>query len=164
MFKEKLVFKSESLLVIAGIIYILGSFPFSFKTQQVPVQAQMKPNINKDINIKINKNEPYNYKLIKKYFPKEQWQNAWNVSGKENGSRNPDVVNVNYHRKGLLIRGKVYFRTHDVGNFQVNSEIHGHSIADLKNPEFNTKVASKIWQRGGWWHWMVYRRGLVKIK
>lgn len=99
-------------------------------------------------------------KLIQKYFPPEQWDNALRVAKGESGLR-PDATNKNKDR------------SIDYGLFQINS-IHaknimqefGYTMEDLRNDvEKNIQVAKWIYDRNkGWRPWVAAQNmGLDKV-
>jgi len=86
--------------------------------------------------------------LIKKYFGKD-WQVAYEIANKESGL-NPKAIN-NKNKDGSM----------DIGLFQINS-IHADYVdGDLKRllePEVNTAVAYKIYQKQGWCPWVAAKK------
>jgi hypothetical protein len=46
-----------------------------------------------------------------------------------------------------------------IGLFQISQYYHDYSTEDLKNPEFNIKVAKEIRDKGGWNRWTCYKTG-----
>jgi len=96
--------------------------------------------------------------LIKKYFPKAEWQRAWNVMQGESGG-NPNAVGDNYPIKGIFAPS--------VGLFQIRTLPGRPSAEQLKNPEFNVKYAANMQSEQGWQPWTVAKKlgytGEVKV-
>ena len=83
--------------------------------------------------------------LIKKYFPQEEWQRAYNVMMGESGGRS-DAVGDDYPING------VYAPSY--GLFQIRGLPGRPKKEQLFDPEFNTKYAADMWRGQGWkpWH------------
>jgi hypothetical protein len=92
--------------------------------------------------------------LIKKYFPQDQWKNAYKVMLGESGGR-ADAVGDNYPIKGLLAPS--------YGLFQIRA-LPGRPAPDqLTDAEFNIKYAADLYKAQGWRPWTAARKlGLVK--
>lgn len=92
-------------------------------------------------------------RLIQKYFPRNEWQNAMKVVAGES-QFNPSAVGDRY-----TIRG-VYAPSY--GLFQIRA-LPGRPPSDqLENPEFNVRYAASLWQAEGWSPWTVGKElGLV---
>lgn len=92
--------------------------------------------------------------LIKKYFPKSQWNNALRVAEKE-GKYMPFSLNPASANKG---------GGNDIGLFQLNDKWQalllmeeGLSSEDLLDPEINVRLAAKIKSKSGWGAWYAAR-------
>jgi len=96
---------------------------------------------DEDLGIKSNNYMEY----IKKYFPEDQWDNAYKIMIAES-SGDPSAVRPEDKNPG---GGK------DTGLFQINSKYHpeAYSQYDLTNPEENIKAAADIWKKRGWNEW-----------
>ncbi len=99
-------------------------------------------------------------KLIKKYFPRSEWQRAWNVMQGESGG-NPSAVGDKYPIKGIFAPS--------VGLFQIRTLPGRPSAKQLKNPEFNVKYAANMQSEQGWQPWTVaqklgYTNGVKGVK
>ena len=83
--------------------------------------------------------------LIKKYFPQEEWQRAYNGMMGESGGRS-DAVGDDYPING------VYAPSY--GLFQIRGLPGRPKKEQLFDPEFNTKYAADMWRGQGWkpWH------------
>lgn len=88
-------------------------------------------------------------RLIKKYFPRSEWQRAWNVMQGESGG-NPSAVGDTQPIRGVLAPS--------VGLFQIRTLPGRPSAGQLKNPEFNVKYAAKMQSEQGWKPWTVARK------
>jgi hypothetical protein len=77
--------------------------------------------------------------IIKKYFGSEAEQ-AMKIAQCESSLR-PDATHTNSN-------GSV-----DCGLFQINS-IHGYDCEELKDVEFNVKIAKKLYDKSGWQPWV----------
>lgn len=91
--------------------------------------------------------------LIKKYFPQEQWLNAYNVMKVESGG-NPGAVGDNYPIRGQTIPS--------YGLFQIRALPGRPAPTVLLNPEENVKYAASMQAQQGWGPWTGARKlGLV---
>lgn len=91
--------------------------------------------------------------LIKKYFPKEEWLNAYNVMKVESGG-NPGAVGDNYPIRGQTIPS--------YGLFQIRALPGRPNSSVLLNPEENVKYAAQMQAQQGWGPWTGARKlGLV---
>ena len=88
--------------------------------------------------------------LIKKYFPENQWQNAYNVMTGESGGK-WWAVGDDYPIKGQTIPS--------YGLFQIRALPGRPDPQTLMNPEENVKYAARLWQESGnsWSPWTVGR-------
>lgn len=92
--------------------------------------------------------------LIKKYFPENEWENAYRVALGESGG-NPSLEGDRYDIKGE------YRPSH--GLFQIREFPNRPSPEELKNPETNVKFAAQLWKAQKWKPWTVGREiGLVE--
>jgi hypothetical protein len=82
--------------------------------------------------------------LIKKYFPPEQWENAYAVMIGESGGR-PGAIGDDY-----VING-VYAPSY--GLFQIRGLPGRPGKEQLLNPEFNVQYAANMWRQQGWGPW-----------
>lgn len=85
-----------------------------------------------------------NNEFIKKYFPQEQWANAYRVMMGES-SGNANAVGDNYPIRGQTIPS--------VGLFQIRTLPGRPSAEQLKDPEFNVRYAAQMWKTQGWKPW-----------
>mgnify|MGYP001582553883 CR=1 FL=1 len=92
--------------------------------------------------------------LIKKYFPKDQWQNALAVAKGESGL-NPGAIGDNYSIRGQTIPS--------YGVFQIRGLPGRPPKEQLLDPEQNIKYAANLFASQGWRPWTVARKlGLTK--
>jgi len=92
--------------------------------------------------------------LIRKYFPQDQWDNAYRVMMGESSGR-PDAVGDKYEING------VYAPSY--GLFQIRGLPGRPPPEQLLNPEFNVQYAAQMWQKQGWGPWTAARKlGIVK--
>ena len=82
--------------------------------------------------------------LIKKYFPPDQWNNAYRVMMGESGG-NPMAIGDNYP-----IRGEV---RPSYGLFQIRTFPDRPAPTKLLTPEANVAYAAKMWKSQGWRPW-----------
>lgn len=87
--------------------------------------------------------------LIKKHFPKDQWQNAYQVMLGESGG-NSGAIGDNYP-----IQGEV---RPSYGLFQIRTFPNRPAPEDLLNPEENVAYAAKLWKAQGWKPWTAARK------
>ena len=92
--------------------------------------------------------------LIKKYFPEEEWNNAYKVVLGESGG-DPTKVGDEYFIGGEMRPSH--------GLFQIR-EFEGRPLPeDLYNPETNVEFAAKLFKDQGWEPWSVAKDiGLVE--
>ncbi|MEM4714421.1 MAG: transglycosylase SLT domain-containing protein, partial [Candidatus Nanoarchaeia archaeon] len=81
------------------------------------------------------------YYLIKKYFPKDQWENAYKVMIWESGG-NPMAVG----------------RAGEIGLFQIMPFSNRPPRDQLFNPEINIKFAAELYKWQGWRPWTSARK------
>lgn len=86
--------------------------------------------------------------LLKKYFG-DEWKIAQAVMMAES-SGDPGRV------------GDTHMDHYSYGLFQINRTWHKYPADDLKNPEFNIRIAKEIRDSGGWERWTTYRTGQYK--
>lgn len=96
-------------------------------------------------------NDTYNIAeaLVRKHFPKNQWQNALKVIQGESGF-NPQAVGDNYP-----IRGEV---RPSYGLFQIRTFPDRPSPRQLMDPETNVAYAAKLYGQQGWRPWTAARK------
>jgi|SRR3972149_4934572 len=82
--------------------------------------------------------------LIQKYFPRDQWDNAYKVMMGESGGR-PGAVGDNYPIRGQTIPS--------YGLFQIRALPGRPDPKLLMDPEFNVKYAAEMWAKQGWQPW-----------
>ena len=87
--------------------------------------------------------------LIKKYFPQEQWNNAYNVMKGESGG-NPQAVGDNYPINGETIPS--------YGLFQIRGLPGRPDSQTLLNPEENVKYAAQMQSQQGWGPWTAAKK------
>ena len=87
--------------------------------------------------------------LIKKHFPKSEWQRAWNVMQGESGG-DPGAVGDTQPIRGVLAPS--------VGLFQIRTLPGRPSAEQLKDAEFNVKYAANMQREQGWSPWTVARK------
>lgn len=87
--------------------------------------------------------------LIQKYFPPDQWQNAYAVASAESGG-NPQAVGDNYPIDGQTIPS--------YGLFQIRGLPGRPDPQTLLNPEQNVAYAAQMWSQQGWQPWTTARR------
>ena len=91
--------------------------------------------------------------LILKYFPQEQWQNAYNVMMGESGGR-ADAIGDNFP----IDTGRGPEIIPSYGLFQIRG-LPGRPASDqLINPEFNVKYAADLWRQEGWRPWTAAKK------
>ena len=91
--------------------------------------------------------------LIKKYFPPDQWHNAFQVMQAESGGR-PDAVGDTYPIHGETIPS--------YGLFQIRGLPGRPDPQTLLDPEKNVAYAAQLYQRSGWGPWTAaHKLGLV---
>lgn len=116
------------------------------KAKEVESLKQAKASANKPIvytkpsTVNVEQYRP----LVAKYFPSNEVDNALVIMTHESGG-NPNAVSP----------------TNDHGLMQIHAPLwtnfFGVTTDQLKDPETNIKLASTIWQRGGWRAWSTYR-------
>jgi len=97
--------------------------------------------------------------LIRKYFPEDQWENAYNVMMAESSGKEK-AIGVNKDKA----------KSRDYGLFQINDywqreglKRAGKSIEDMLTPEENIKYAASLYKAQGWRPWYGARKiGLWK--
>lgn len=95
--------------------------------------------------------------LIKKYFPADQIQNAYNVMKGESGGR-ADAVGDNYP----IDTGNGPETIPSYGLFQIRGLPGRPAPQQLVDPEFNVKYAADLYKHSGWNPWSAARKlGLV---
>jgi len=94
-----------------------------------------------------------NNELIKKYFPKEQWVNAYRVMMGESGGRS-NAVGDNFPIRGETIPS--------VGLFQIRTLPGRPSAEQLSDPEFNVRYAAQMQKTQGWGPWTAARKLGIK--
>lgn len=86
--------------------------------------------------------------LIKKYFPKNQWNNAMAVMNQESGGRNiPSQFNK-------------YGTEESYGPFQINLQAHPQMRGKVNIPEENVKYAAQLFNQSQWQPWFNSARKL----
>ena len=98
-----------------------------------------EPNIRKEVMQSRTEEKPY-FDLIKKYFPPEEWDRAYQVMKAESGGRS-EAVGDNYP-----IRGEI---RPSYGLFQIRTFPNRPSPKELLNPETNVKYARQLWENVG---------------
>ena len=80
--------------------------------------------------------------LIKKYFPQDQWNNAYAIMMAETSGRN---VPSTFNQQG----------TEDShGLFQINLDAHPQMAGKVYDPEANIAYAAQLWRESGWYPWL----------
>ena len=87
--------------------------------------------------------------LIQKYFPQEQWQNAYNVMMGESGG-NFQAIGDNFPIRGQVIPS--------YGLFQIRALPGRPSPDQLTDADFNVKYAADLWRKEGWRPWTAARK------
>ena len=91
--------------------------------------------------------------LIKKYFPKDQWENAYAVMMGESGG-NAQAVGDNYPINGL--------HAPSYGLFQIRALPGRPDPKVLTDPEENVKYAAQLYKTQGWQPWTAAQKlGIV---
>lgn len=81
--------------------------------------------------------------LIKKYFPEDQWDNAYRIMMGESGG-DPNIPST-FNARG----------TEDShGLFQINLQAHPHMKDKVLDPEENVKYAAELYRQSGWKPWV----------
>ena len=83
--------------------------------------------------------------LLKKYF-KSEWRTAYAIMMAESGG-NPKAI------------GDTHLKYYSYGLFQINRRWHKYPKEKLLEPEFNIKIAKKIYDERGWKEWGAYKNG-----
>lgn len=86
--------------------------------------------------------------LIQKYFPKDQWQNAYNVMMGESGGR-ANAIGDNFPINGEI--------RPSYGLFQIRTFPDRPAPDQLLDPEQNVKYASQLFAAQGWGPWTAAR-------
>lgn len=85
--------------------------------------------------------------LVVAYFPAEQVDRALCIVYHESRG-DPNADNPNSTATGL---------------FQILYSLwgphYGVTVAEMYNPEVNTRIAADLWSKYGWWPWSPYKRG-----
>ena len=89
------------------------------------------------------------FDLIRKYFPQEEWDRAYNVMKGESGG-NPGAVGDDYPIRGL--------HAPSYGLFQIRGLPGRPAKEQLLDPEFNTRYAADMWKNQGWGPWTAARK------
>jgi len=113
-------------------------------SQQTGAAAQQTPNI-----LPLNVTNTDAYALIQKYFPKEEWNNAYRVMMGESGGR-PGAIGDNYPIRGKLIPS--------YGLFQIRGFPDRGTPEQLLDPDYNVRYAAQLWKSQGWNPWTVARK------
>lgn len=79
--------------------------------------------------------------LIQKYFPQDQWANAYRVMMTESGG-DPNAAN-----------DQVPKRERSYGLFQINTNVHPLTREEAMDPEANVRYAAALYQARGWQPW-----------
>jgi hypothetical protein len=90
-------------------------------------------------------NSDPNFQLIQKYFPKDQWENAYNVMMAESSGK-PDAV------------GDTNTPIPSYGLFQIRGFSDRPNPSILLTPEENVKYAAQMYKRQGWQPWSAARK------
>jgi len=87
--------------------------------------------------------------LIAKYWPKSEWKTACEIA-KAESNLNPKAI------------GDREIYPHSYGLFQVRAFSSRGTGKQLLNPDYNVRVAARLYKSGGYTHWSVCRKGIVK--
>lgn len=80
--------------------------------------------------------------LIKKYFPQDQWNNAYTIMMAESGGQN---IPSQYNQYG---------GEDSHGLFQINLMAHPQMANKVYDPEENIKYAAQLYSEQGWSPWL----------
>lgn len=129
--------------------YIAAKTAFGQRSQEAGGSAQLKsnqPNVQPTnptqptALVSSTGNGQY-MDLIKKYFPQQAWEQAYNVMMGESGGAN---IPSKFNEQGT---------EESYGPFQINLQAHPQMRSMVHNPEENVKYAAQLYKEQGWQPW-----------
>lgn len=103
--------------------------------------------------------------LIHKFFPPEEWDNAWMVlvggegASGENTTLDASAIGEHEQKDGTLQKDYGLFQINEAANSEAIMKKYGYTMEDLLDPEKNIQVAADLFlgripgNRPGWWRW-----------